>query len=57
MKEEFLKIRPDAQVTTKKNSQGNNIIYVNGQTAFNLEDRYNASNWLTAMESAYQRSK
>lgn len=56
MKALFLNIRPTANVTEKKNNNGDVIVYVNGQTAFNKEDRYNASNWLTMMENAYQRS-
>ena len=56
MKNLFLQTRPDAIVTERKNNNGDIIVYVNGQTAFNKEDRYNASNWLRAMENAYQRS-
>lgn len=56
MKALFLNIRPTANVTEKKNNNGDVVVYVNGQTAFNKEDRYNASNWLTMMENAYQRS-
>jgi hypothetical protein len=56
MKALFLNTRPTANVTEKKNSNGEVIVYVNGQTAFNKEDRYNASNWPTMMENAYQRS-
>ena len=56
MKALFLNTRPTAIVTERKNSDGDAIVYVNGQTAFNKEDRYNASNWLTMMENAYQRS-
>ena len=56
MKAIFLQTRPEAVVTEKANKNGDMIVYVNGQTAFNKEDRWNASNWLTAMEAAYQRS-
>lgn len=56
MKALFLKTIPEAKVTEKKNSNGDIIVYVNGQTAFNKEDRYNASLWLTMMENAYKRS-
>lgn len=57
MKQEFLKIQPTAIVTEKRASNGDVIVYVNGQTAFNKEDRYNASNWLTMMSNAFNRSK
>jgi len=56
MKAIFLKTRPEAKVTEKKNSNGDIIVYVNGQTAFNKEDRSNAANWIIMMENAYQRS-
>jgi len=52
----FLEKRPSAQVTTKKERNGDVIVYVNGQTAFNTEDIYNSSEWLNMMENAYQRS-
>ena len=56
MKNLFLKSRPEAKVTEKISLKGDTIVYVNGQTAFNKEDRYNSSNWLAMMENAYQRS-
>lgn len=56
MKAIFLNTRPTANVTEKRNSKGDVIVYVNGQTAFNKEDRYNAANWIIMMENAYQRS-
>ena len=56
MKALFLETRSEAKITEKRSSNGDIIVYVNGQTAFNKEDRYNASNWLTMMENAYQRS-
>ena len=57
MKQEFLKVQPTAIVTEKRALNGDVIVYVNGQTAFNKEDRYNASNWLTMMSNAFNRSK
>ena len=56
MTNQFKVTRPSAIVTEKKNSNGDVIIYINGQTAFNKGDRYNSSNWTTMMENAYQRS-
>lgn len=57
MKKQFLKIYPTATVTEKRASNGDMIVYVNGQTAFNKEDRYNAENWLNMMINALERSK
>lgn len=57
MKKQFLKIYPTANVTEKRASNGDMIVYVNGQTAFNKEDRYNAENWLNMMINALERSK
>lgn len=57
MKDIFLKKYPDAKVTESKNKDGDVIVSVNGQTAFNKEDRHNSSNWLTMMENALKRSK
>lgn len=56
MKNDFLQKFPTAIVTEKNNQNGDTIVYVNGQTAFNKSDRHNASNWLTMMENAYKRA-
>lgn len=52
----FLAHYPTATVTEKKNTNGDVIVSVNGQTAFNKEDRFNASNWFLMMENALKRS-
>lgn len=46
-----------AIVTEKRSANGDVIVYVNGQTAFNKEDRHNAENWLNMMINAFKRSK
>ena len=56
MKKQLLEIYPTAIVTEKRSSNGDVIVYVNGQTAFNKEDRYNAENWLNMMINAFKRS-
>jgi hypothetical protein len=56
MKNLFLAQYPTATITTKKASNGDEIILVNGQTAYNKEDRFNASNWFFMMENALKRS-
>ena len=57
MKALFLKIEPTAIITEKRASNGDIIVYVNGQTAFNKSDVYNAGSWLNMMSNAYNRSK
>lgn len=56
MKNLFLAKFPNAKVTEYNDNNGDVVVMVNGQTAFNKEDRYNASNWLMMMENAYNRS-
>jgi adenine specific DNA methylase Mod len=56
MKALFLTIQPSAVVTESRSINGDMIVYVNGQTAFNKEDRYNSSEWLTMMSNAFNRS-
>ncbi len=51
----FLNKYPSALVE-EKGTKGNTVVYVNGQTAFSKADVNNASNWLTMMEVAYNRS-
>jgi len=55
MKNQFLQLYPQAIITEKK-VNGDVIVYVNGQTAFNKSDVYNASNWLLMMKNAYLRA-
>jgi hypothetical protein len=58
---EIKKNHPDAVITEKQkeNKEGKNetIVYVNGETAFNKEDKHNSENWNSMMENAYRRSK
>jgi hypothetical protein len=56
MKDLFLAKFPTAKVTQYSSVEGDVIVMVNGQTAYNKEDRHNAYNWLTMMENAYYRS-
>jgi hypothetical protein len=56
MKNQLLQIYPTAIVTEKRSANGDVIVYVNGQTAFNKEDRHNAENWLNMMINAFKRS-
>jgi len=56
MKNQLLKIYPTAIVTEKRSANGDVIVYVNGQTAFNKEDRHNAESWLNMMINAFKRS-
>lgn len=51
----FQQTRPDAKIEKRRNSEGDDIIYINGKCAFNMSSK-NTSNWENAMESAYQRS-
>lgn len=51
MKALFLQKYPAAIVETRKN-----VVYVNGQTAYNTEDVYNSSNWFLCMENALRRA-
>ena len=57
MKALFLNIEPTALVTEKRTNNGDIIVSVNGQTAFNKSDVFNAANWLNMMINAYNRSK
>ncbi len=52
----FLAQYPAAVITTKRAANGDEIILVNGQTAYNKSDRFNAANWLLMMENALKRS-
>jgi hypothetical protein len=56
MKNLFLTKYPTAVITEKKAINGDIIILINGQTAYNKEDRFNASNWFLMMENALKRS-
>ncbi len=56
MKDLFLAQYPAALITTKKASNGDEIVLVNGQTAYNKADRFNAANWFLMMENALKRS-
>ena len=51
----FQQARPDAKIEKRRNTDGDYIIYINGETAFNMSSK-NTSNWEFAMESAYKRS-
>ncbi len=53
----FLKSNPQAKITTKKKSNGDVIVMVNGQTAYNKSDQYSAEHHLTAMMNALKRSR
>ena len=57
MEQQLLEIYPTAIVTKKRAKIGDIIVYVNGQTAYNQEDRYNAENWLNMMINAFKNSK
>lgn len=56
MKDLFLAKFPTAKISQYSSSNGDVIVMVNSQTAYNKEDRHNASNWLMMMENAYYRS-
>lgn len=56
MKDLFLSQHPEAVITTKKAPNGDEIVLVNGQTAYNKTDRFNAQNWFLMMENALKRS-
>jgi len=55
---ELQKKYPDAKVTYKKKN-GDTIVYVNGQTAFNLDDKSFGSHEkiMSALERAYKAAK
>jgi hypothetical protein len=52
----FEKENSDAKITYKKNKSGDTIVYVNGQTAYNLDDNYTEEQALNALERAYKSS-
>jgi hypothetical protein len=53
---QFEKENSDAKITYKKNKSGDTIVYVNGQTAYNLDDNYTEEQALNALERAYKSS-
>jgi hypothetical protein len=48
---------PEAVVTSKKNKDGDTIVYVDGQTAFNKDSRWQGDTWMVCMENAMNRAK
>lgn len=49
--------KKDAEITIKKNNKGDSIVYVNGQTSFNLSDVNGAiKSPKTALKRAYDAS-
>ena len=49
--------KKDATITIKKNKVGDKIVYVNGQTSFNLDDHYGAAkDPVHALKRAYKAS-
>lgn len=54
--QEFNQKFPEAVVTVKRVSNGDDIVYVNGQTAFNKSDRNWYSDYMVRMENALNRS-
>lgn len=54
--QEFNNKFPEAVVTIKRTSEGDDIVYVNGQTAFNKSDRSWYSDYMLRMENALKRS-